>query len=55
MTGPAGCQGEGGVMGPAPLTTDALAAFYHLYAYADGLGPGFGDALRESLDLQPQN
>ena len=34
---------------------DALAAFHHPFAYAAGRGIGFGDALRESLDLQPQN
>lgn len=34
---------------------EALAAFHHPFAYAAGRGIGFGDALRESLDLQPQN
>jgi hypothetical protein len=33
----------------------ALAAFYHPFAYAAGRRIGFGCALRESLDLQPQN
>ena len=28
---------------------DALAAFYHPFAYAAGRGLGFGDAMRESL------
>ena len=35
--------------------TDALAAFHHPFAYAAGRGMRFGDALRESPDLQPQN
>ena len=34
---------------------DALAAFYHPFAYAAGRGLDFGSAMRESLDLQPQN
>jgi hypothetical protein len=34
---------------------DALAAFYHPFAYAAGRRLGFDCALRESLDLQPQN
>ena len=34
---------------------DALSAFYHPFAYAAGRGLCFGDAMRESLDLQPQN
>ena len=34
---------------------DALAAFYHPFAYAAGRGFGFGDALRDSLDLQTQS
>ena len=33
----------------------ALAAFYHPFAYAAVRGLGFGCAMRESLDLQPQN
>ena len=34
---------------------DALAAFYHPFAYAADRGLGFGCAMRDSLDLQPQN
>ena len=34
---------------------EALAAFHHPFAYAAGRGFGFGDALRESLDLQTQS
>ena len=34
---------------------DALAAFHHPFAYAAGRGFGFGDALRDSLDLQTQS
>lgn len=34
---------------------DALAAFYHPFAYAAGRGFGFGDPLRESFDLQTQS
>ncbi len=34
---------------------DALAAFHHPFAYAAGRGLGFGDVLRESLDLQTQS
>jgi hypothetical protein len=33
----------------------ALAAFYHPFAYAAVRGLDFGCAMRESLDLQPQN
>jgi hypothetical protein len=33
----------------------ALAAFYHPFAYAADRGLGFGCAMRDSLDLQPQN
>ena len=33
----------------------ALAAFYHPFAYEAGRGTGFGCAMRESFDLQPQN
>lgn len=33
----------------------ALDAFYHPFAYAAGPGPCSGDAMRKSLDLQPQN
>ena len=36
-------------------STDALTAFYHPFAYADERGLGFGCAMRDSLDLQPQN
>jgi len=36
-------------------SADALAAFYHPFAYAADRGPGFGCAMRDSLDLQPQN
>jgi hypothetical protein len=32
---------------------DALAAFYHPFAYAAGRGVCFGDALRDSLEVQP--
>ena len=34
---------------------DALSAFYHPFAYVAGRGLYFGNAMRESLDLQPQN
>ncbi len=34
---------------------EALAAFHHPFAYAAGRGFGFGDALRESHDLQTQS
>jgi hypothetical protein len=34
---------------------EALAAFYHPFAYAADRGLGFGCAMRNSLDLQPQN
>lgn len=34
---------------------DALAAFHHPFAYAAGRGFGFGDLLRDSLDLQTQS
>jgi hypothetical protein len=34
---------------------DALAAFYHPFAFAAGRGVCFGDALRESHDLQLQS
>src|SRR5215207_11335214 len=34
---------------------DGLAAFYHPFAYAADRGLGFGCAIRNSLDLQPQN
>lgn len=33
----------------------ALDAFYHPFAFASGRGLCFGDAMRDSLDLQPQN
>ena len=33
---------------------EALAAFHHPFAYAAGRGLGFGDALRETPDLQTQ-
>jgi hypothetical protein len=33
----------------------ALAAFYHPFAYAADRGLGFAYAMRDSLDLQPQN
>jgi hypothetical protein len=33
----------------------ALTAFYHPFAYAAGQNVCFGDALRETPDLQPQN
>ena len=33
----------------------ALAAFYHPFAYAADRGLGFADAIRDSLHLQPQN
>ena len=36
-------------------SADALAAFYHPFAYAADRGLGFGCAMRDSLDLQPQN
>ena len=35
--------------------TCALDAFYHPFAYAAGRGLCLGHAMRESLDLQPQN
>ena len=34
---------------------DALAAFYHPFAFAASRGVCFGDALRESHDLQLQS
>ena len=34
---------------------DALAAFHHPFAFAAGRGVCFGDALRESTDLQLQS
>ena len=34
---------------------DALAAFHHPFAYAAGRGLGFGDALRDTRDLQTQS
>ena len=34
---------------------EALAAFHHPFAYAAGRGLGFGDALRETHDLQTQS
>ena len=34
---------------------DALAAFHHPFAFAAGRGACFGDALRESNDLQLQS
>lgn len=34
---------------------EALAAFYHPFAYAADRGLGFGDALRESHDLQTKS
>jgi hypothetical protein len=34
---------------------EALAAFHHPFAYAADRGFGFGDALRESHDLQTQS
>jgi hypothetical protein len=34
---------------------DALAAFYHPFAYAAGRGVCFGDGLDSSLDLQLQD
>ena len=34
---------------------NALDAFYHPFAYAAGRGLWFGDAMRESLNLQPQS
>jgi hypothetical protein len=33
----------------------ALAAYYHPFAYAADRGLGFACAMRDSLDLQPQN
>jgi hypothetical protein len=33
----------------------ALAAFYHPFAYAAHRGLGFADTMRDALDLQPQN
>ena len=36
-------------------SADALAAFYHPFAYAAERDLGFGCAMRDSLDLQPQN
>jgi hypothetical protein len=35
--------------------TNALAAFYHPFAYAADRGLGFAYPMRDSLDLQPQN
>ena len=35
--------------------TCALDAFYHPFAYASGRSLFFGDAMRESLDLQQQS
>ena len=34
---------------------EALAAFHHPFAYAAGRDFGFGDALRETRDLQTQS
>ena len=34
---------------------DALAAFHHPFAYAAGRGFGFGDLLREPVELQTQS
>ena len=34
---------------------EALAAFYHPFAYAAGRGVCFGEAVRESNHLQPQS
>jgi len=34
---------------------DALSAFYHPFAYAADRSLGFRLAMRDSLDLQPQN
>jgi hypothetical protein len=34
---------------------DGLSAFYHPFAYASGHGRCLGDAIRASLDVQPQN
>jgi hypothetical protein len=34
---------------------EALAAFYHPFAYAAARGLCFGGAARDSLDLQPQS
>lgn len=34
---------------------EALAAFHHPFAYAADRGLGFGDALRETHDLQTQS
>ena len=34
---------------------EALAAFHHPFAYAADRGLGFGDALRESHDLQTKS
>ena len=34
---------------------DALAAFHHPFAYAANRGICFGEAARDSLDLQPQS
>lgn len=34
---------------------EALAAFHHPFAYAAGRGLGFGEALRETHDLQTQS
>ena len=33
----------------------ALAAFYHPFAYAADRGLGFAYSMRDALDLQPQN
>ncbi len=39
-----------------PVERDqGLDAFYHPFAYAPERGIGFGCAIRDSLDLQPQN
>jgi hypothetical protein len=34
---------------------EALAAFYHPFAYAVARGMSFGVAARDAFDLQPQN
>jgi len=34
---------------------DALAAFYHPFAFAAARGMSFGAAARDSFDLQPQS
>jgi hypothetical protein len=47
------------VIARAPASADrgaqALAAFYHPFAYAADRGLGFAYPMRDSLDLQPQN